>query len=359
MKRPLAYITSAWSDNEFETIENAADYCRAVYDAGFSPICPVLFMPLFLNDEIPEVPIAGLLDGYEINLTGMGYVYSTKLQFLKRAAVLIKRHEDQGLERIDPAIISEYTREIDERYYDGILTKHYHRGLTREIQRFVNYVDSGKSDALPSPLRGSRQELTPKFERLAEEFVSGEFHPNTFGDIRWVTRKYFSWLEKQGYTDMLGVGAVQIQQFLLHCSELYAPSSIHNIKLYLKKLYAHLYATGKTDSAYSALLSFTVSREKKVFPTLPKADIAKLLDAIDRTSQAGKRNYAVMMLGVGALNSATTQQFSRGKLSTIGLMMIQLPRMRFLTGQRPYANLEDTLAPSARMYMFCLINTRQ
>lgn len=37
MKRPFAYITAPWSENEFENTENAAKYCRAVYDAGFSP----------------------------------------------------------------------------------------------------------------------------------------------------------------------------------------------------------------------------------------------------------------------------------------------------------------------------------
>ena len=47
MKRPLAYITAPWSENEFENTENAAKYCRAVYDAGFSPVCPTLFLPLF------------------------------------------------------------------------------------------------------------------------------------------------------------------------------------------------------------------------------------------------------------------------------------------------------------------------
>ena len=53
MKRPLAYITAAWGDCEFKNTENAAHFCRAVYEAGFSPICPILFMPLFLNNEIP------------------------------------------------------------------------------------------------------------------------------------------------------------------------------------------------------------------------------------------------------------------------------------------------------------------
>jgi hypothetical protein len=60
MKRPLAYITAAWGGDEYETTEEAAKYCRAVYDAGFSPICPVLFMPLFLNDEIPEEHKSGI-----------------------------------------------------------------------------------------------------------------------------------------------------------------------------------------------------------------------------------------------------------------------------------------------------------
>lgn len=54
MKRPTAYITAHWGSNEFENTENAAKYCRAVYDAGFSPVCPILFLTLFLNDGVPQ-----------------------------------------------------------------------------------------------------------------------------------------------------------------------------------------------------------------------------------------------------------------------------------------------------------------
>lgn len=54
MKRPMAYITAPWGANEFKNTENAARYCREVYDAGYSPICPLLFLPLFLRDEVPQ-----------------------------------------------------------------------------------------------------------------------------------------------------------------------------------------------------------------------------------------------------------------------------------------------------------------
>ena len=60
MKRPLAYITAHWGDNEFENTENAAKYCRLVYEAGFSPVCPLLYLHLFLNDDIPEEHKSGI-----------------------------------------------------------------------------------------------------------------------------------------------------------------------------------------------------------------------------------------------------------------------------------------------------------
>lgn len=50
----MAYITASWGANKFENTENAARYCRLVYDDGFSPVCPLLFLPLFLKDEIPQ-----------------------------------------------------------------------------------------------------------------------------------------------------------------------------------------------------------------------------------------------------------------------------------------------------------------
>ena len=244
-----------------------------------------------------NVPIRGLLEGYEAVLTGMGYGYSTRLSYLKRASIIIRKHENIGLDFIDPTIIADYSREINDKYYNSELTKHHHKGLANEIQRFVNYVESGVSDSLPNSLKGSRQKLTPWFEQVAEEFISKKYHPNTRCDMRWVTRKYFAWLEEQGYVDLNGVDATHIQKFFLYCSEIYAPSSIHNVRLYLKKLYAFLYATERSESDYSAMLSFTVKRDHKVFPTLPKSDIAKLLEAIDRTTVIGKRNYAIMLLG--------------------------------------------------------------
>ena len=60
MKRPLAYITAPWGESRRENEENAARYCRQVYDAGYSPICPMLGLSTFLKDSIPQEHKDGL-----------------------------------------------------------------------------------------------------------------------------------------------------------------------------------------------------------------------------------------------------------------------------------------------------------
>lgn len=244
-----------------------------------------------------KIPIEGLLESYETALTQTGYSLTTKFLLVRRAEIMTRRHLNAGLLYFDQTTINRYTSEIDDKYFKGNMQKKHYERVKREIDRFVSYAYTGEIDALLSTLRGARQKLTQKFEQIAEEFIAGDFHPNTRCDIRWATYKYFAWLEGQGFTDMSGVGAMHIQKFLLTCSEKYAPSTIHNVRLYLKKLYAFLYLTGKTEDDYSALFSFSVNREKKVFPVLPKSDIAKLLDTIDRSKVKGKRDYAIMMLG--------------------------------------------------------------
>lgn len=54
MKRPLAYISAAWKGTESKITKEARAYCRAAYEAGFSPICPRLYLPLYIDDAIPR-----------------------------------------------------------------------------------------------------------------------------------------------------------------------------------------------------------------------------------------------------------------------------------------------------------------
>ena len=91
MKRPLAYITAAWCGSDHENTKLAAQYCRTVYEAGFSPICPTLYQPLFLNDAVPEEHKSGIDMGRDLLrrshvLVVCGHILFTGENFRKETA---------------------------------------------------------------------------------------------------------------------------------------------------------------------------------------------------------------------------------------------------------------------------------
>ena len=66
MKRRLANITATGVSSNNENTKKATQYCRAVYEAGFSPICPTLYQPRFLNDAVPEEHKSGIDMGRDL-----------------------------------------------------------------------------------------------------------------------------------------------------------------------------------------------------------------------------------------------------------------------------------------------------
>jgi site-specific recombinase XerD len=244
-----------------------------------------------------EIQLSDLFDKFESALRDFGLGFGGRLSTLKRVRSIALRHEEQGLAYLDKGIIANHLNDIEERFYAGKMSKEHYDLLCRSTQRFINFIDTG-SVALPNPLKGARTTLTPEFQRITDGFLaSGDFHLNTRNDMRWIAHKYLNWLTENRFTDLYTVGALELQRFLIDCAKLLAPGSMHNVKLYMKKLYAYLYSEGLTESPYESLLSFPVNRESKIFPALPMADVNKLLDAIDRRTKRGKRAYAVMTLG--------------------------------------------------------------
>jgi site-specific recombinase XerD len=241
--------------------------------------------------------LRGMLYQFEGALHECGIGLSSRLTALKGASTILTEHEKMGLTELDYGIITRQLDNLDERFYGGKLGKETYDSNRRSIRRFVTFIETGSVE-LANPTKGPRIRLEPLYQEITDRYLaSGEFHPNTRNDMRWIACKYFNWLAGNGYDSLVGVGAPEIQRFLLICSKEMAPSSMHNVKLFMKKLYAFLYAEKLSESPYSSLLSFPTNRESKIFPVLSRSDIERLLDSIDRKTGDGKRAYAIMTLG--------------------------------------------------------------
>ena len=58
--RPFAYVCSPFRGDTEANTERAREYCRQVFDAGYTPLAPHLIFPQFLNDGVPDEREAGI-----------------------------------------------------------------------------------------------------------------------------------------------------------------------------------------------------------------------------------------------------------------------------------------------------------
>jgi site-specific recombinase XerD len=252
-------------------------------------------------------PFNDLMESYHDALAAHGLNCSARLSKLQRSKVIAQRHESIGKSELDDAVVASFIREISDRFSVGEIGQSFANIMRRETEQFVHFVKTGNVK-LPNPLLGSRIILTPKFQKTVDAFLESDAAkignrgkpttPNTRNDMRWIAYKYFEWLTAQGYDDLTRVGAVQIQKFLLHCSQTMAMGSVHNARIYMTKLYSYLFESGQSMSSFGALLAFKVNRDTKVPEIHQHHELAALLKSIDCTTVEGKRNYAVMILGI-------------------------------------------------------------
>ena len=120
-----------------------------------------------------KVPVEGLLESYEAALMQTGYSITTKLLLIRRADLMIRQHLNEGMVYFDQSVINRYLREIDDRYFRVLCRKNIMSEQNVKSTVSVSYVCTGRIDALSSTLRGARQELTPTFKQIAEEFIAG------------------------------------------------------------------------------------------------------------------------------------------------------------------------------------------
>ena len=211
---------------------------------------------------------------------------------------IVKAHEENGKEEFDRETMTDYVKNIERRIESGEIKAVRYRTLLRAAQRITEMHDHGKL-LWTAPALASKFKLNNYFQTVLDKFLfEGKFSPKGSSDAMWVVRKYFAWLITENHEDLNGVGAAEIQKFMIYCSNRMKGSGVHNVKLYMKKLFRFLADNGYSQDAFEKLLNFKVFRESKLFPAASPDELDAILNVIDRHLPRGKRDYAIILLGV-------------------------------------------------------------
>ncbi len=280
--------------------------------------------------------------------------YNLWKQYTDNLLPVVRWFRKRGHETFSEELAYEYLSEIAARFNRGEIKRHYYNCLRRGAERML-VVSGCDAPVWKFPRRGSRYQFNDYYETLLAEFSASEkFHQNTAGDVTWVTRRFFSWLCDNGHDDLSKVSADEIQQFIIDCSNTMKDNSVHNVKLYLRKLCAYLHGRGLLPNAFEGLLGFRVYRAARQFPTTPPEEIEAVLSLIDRDTAKGKRDYAMIMLAV--VTGLRAVDIMRLKLTDIDWRKGEINLIQAKTGQNLQLPLTTDIGEALQDY---ILNGRQ
>jgi len=262
---------------------------------------------------------------------------------------IVRLHTANEKENFDRELVTNQVCVLEERFERGELSLGHYQTMLRGIRRITEMHDTGRIE-WSAPNRSSRFVLNEYYENILSGAILAEaISVKAKNDMLWVGRKYFFWLIQEGHCNLKRVGAEEIQKFMIYCSKHMVIGGVRNVQIYMRKLYGFLKANGYSEESYIDLLSFKITRESKVFPAIPKDEIEKILDIIDRRTQQGKRDYAIVLLGVATGLRAC--DIMRLRLSDIDWRRGEIKLVQIKTGKSLALPLTKDVGEAIRDYI--------
>ena len=210
---------------------------------------------------------------------------------------MISFYKSCGEDEFSLEMMVRYQEHSHDRMEHGEIGEHRYHAIMRGVKQLIEFHETGKLH-WTAQAKESKFPINKYYDDLLKKFLLSEtFHNNTRGDVIWASKRYFSWLMAEGFPDLNGVGVLQIQKYICECHDHLKETSIHNILLYMKKLYRFLKDSGYSEQDYHELLSMKICRESKVLPAATAEDVNAVLDVLDMDSVVGRRDYAIILLG--------------------------------------------------------------
>ena len=147
--------------------------------------------------------------------------------------------------------------------------------------------------------RFGRSSLEPAFQAALDSVDENpEWGDDTRAALKQHVRPYLRWLQERGLASMAEVGAQDIRAYFIDAAGRMTPGSVDTIRRSVRKFHAYLNESSLLSSSFSDVLAFSVRPEHKIKKPAQPSETAAALSQVDRATPKGRRDYAMIMLGV-------------------------------------------------------------
>jgi integrase len=212
-------------------------------------------------------------------------------------AQLIRWHERQGKTSFDPELLEKYIKTSESRLAKDQIGRNYSQLQVFTAKRLQEFAETGKVSTRRFLI--GKTTLNKYYGSIAEQYLDEMTQTlKKRNHDSWTIKRFFAWLISHDISRIEDITVADIRQFIIDSTKIFSPKSIPNLRVGTRKFFAWAFEKGYTKSSFEGLFEFTVAIERKIIPAPPPEEVSRVLDSIDRSTVVGKRNYAIIMLGV-------------------------------------------------------------
>lgn len=243
------------------------------------------------------ITIEDLIDSFSKELSKLHY--STR--YVRNVSAILKQivkfHEKSNCPAFSSTIVEEYIKSSTEQFPKDLMMGYCSKFQVLTAQKLLEYNLTGTITdfGFHKPMTY----LTPYYDDIIKDYVTEIAKtPQQQKGRSWAPKRLASWLLSQGISTFSDVNVQHIRQFLIDEIKCLKSKTIPSLRVEIRKFCQWTFDNDYTGETFDALFDFRIAIERKIKPAALPEEIASVLASIDRSTTEGKRNYAIVMLGV-------------------------------------------------------------
>lgn len=210
---------------------------------------------------------------------------------------VISHFHEKGILEYDDETISSYIEMVKENEGKA-WCHHYCLALKRAALQLREYVNTGT--LVYHENRGIK-EFNPSLQFMSvlnKSLATTKLKPEFKYKIVGLLRRFCCWLENKGLNSFCDLKKEHIFIYLRDCNHKRARATVSYDIYAIRILIRYLEENNICKLNFDPSILKTAKRGIKIIPPFSKNDFKKILEAVDRNTTLGKRNYAILLLGI-------------------------------------------------------------
>ena len=241
--------------------------------------------------------IRELANGVMRELTARGYASTTLHQIDTQLKTIERWFNDKSDGKLTQLSVERYLAEIAMRLQNGDIVKAYYNRLRCAITRLCEYAEAENTSLICKTGNKMFQPSVNATKIIESALSATELKDEFKRKLHVLLRKFFCFIENQGLDECSITREVMVS-FIHHCSEDNIGSMEYVIRS-LRVLGSYLASIGIMASEPDFKHLRPRINRRKIIPAFSEAELAAILNTIDKTTPIGKRDYAIILLSIG------------------------------------------------------------